>query len=74
MTASPDEALVLDVETGAPLISILRTTLDHAGEPIEYSYDLFRSDRTRLVVRTDGRNVLSEVGTGRIVELRSQIG
>jgi len=74
VTASPDEALVLDVETGAPLISILRTTLDHAGEPIEYSYDLFRSDRTRLVVRTDGRNVLSEVGTGRIVELRSQIG
>jgi GntR family transcriptional regulator len=74
VTASPSEALVLDVQPGAPLISILRTTLDHGGEPIEYSFDLFRGDRTRLVVRSDGRQGVSTFGTGRIVELRSKTG
>ena len=52
--ASPDEAAILDVEPGAPLMAITRTTTDPDGEPIEFSRDLFRADRTRIVVRTEG--------------------
>ena len=52
--ASPDEAAILDIEPGAPLMAITRTTTDAEGEPIEFSRDLFRADRTRIVVRTEG--------------------
>jgi GntR family transcriptional regulator len=52
--ASSDEAAILDIEPGAPLMAITRTTTDADGEPIEFSRDLFRADRTRIVVRTDG--------------------
>ena len=51
--ASADEAAILDVEPGAPLMAITRTTTDPDGEPIEFSRDLFRADRTRIVVRTE---------------------
>ena len=52
--ASADEAAILDVEPGAPLMAITRTTTDSDGEPFEFSRDLFRADRTRIVVRTEG--------------------
>ena len=52
--ASSGEAAILDVEPGAPLMAITRTTTDPDGEPIEFSHDLFRADRTRIVVRTEG--------------------
>ena len=45
---------LLDVEPGAPLLAITRTTTDPDGDPIEFSHDLFRADRTRIVVRTEG--------------------
>ena len=35
-------------------MAITRTTTDPDGEPIEFSRDLFRADRTRIVVRTEG--------------------
>ena len=74
VAASPDEAMVLDVPTGAPLLSITRTTTDSDGEPIEFSHDLFRADRTRIVVRTPGHGGVarSARGRGRVIELRSQ--
>jgi GntR family transcriptional regulator len=71
--ASPDEAAILDVEPGAPLMAITRTTTDPDGEPIEFSRDLFRADRTRIVVRTEGGGASRTVpGRARVVELHAQ--
>ena len=50
VTASPDEALFIDVPPGAPLLAITRTTTDTNGKPLEFSHDLFRGDRTRIAV------------------------
>jgi GntR family transcriptional regulator len=74
VAASPDEAMVLDVDVGAPLLAITRTTTDAEGEPIEFSHDLFRGDRTRIVVRTPGRGRVAWTapGRGRVIELRTQ--
>lgn len=68
--ASAEEAAILDVEPGAPLLAIGRTASDADGEPFEYSRDLFRADRTRIVVHTDGTQTRSVNGRGRVVELR----
>ncbi len=73
--ASADEAAILDIEPGAPLMAITRTTNEAGGEPIEFSRDLFRADRTRIVVRTDGHwtgGARAVPGRARIVELRAQ--
>src|SRR6266550_7387918 len=71
--ASPDEAAILDVEPGAPLMAITRTTTDPDGDPIEFSRDLFRADRTRIVVRTEGGGSSRGVpGRARVVELQAQ--
>src|SRR6266480_563111 len=70
--ASPDEAAILDVEPGAPLLAITRTTTDPDGDPIEFSRDLFRADRTRIVVRTEGGGASRGVpGRARVVELHA---
>lgn len=73
--ASADEAALLAVSPGAPLLAITRTSTTSAGVPFEFSHDLFRADRTRIVVRTDasgagGARVVS--GRARVVELRAQ--
>lgn len=52
--AGADEAAVLGTVPGAPLLAITRTTRDEDGEPLEFSYDLFRADRTAITVRTRG--------------------
>ena len=39
---------------GSPLLAITRTTTDPDGVPFEFSYDLFRGDRIRIMVRTPG--------------------
>jgi GntR family transcriptional regulator len=72
--ASPDEATILDVQPGAPLLAITRTTTDASGEPIEFSHDLFRADRTRIVVRTPGQGGVTRTAPARggVIELRSQ--
>jgi GntR family transcriptional regulator len=54
VAARSDEAEVLDVLPQAPLLSITRTTKDPAGVPFEFSHDLFRADRTSILVRTPG--------------------
>ena len=36
VSASSDEALILDVAAGSPLLSITRTTTDGQDEPIEF--------------------------------------
>lgn len=52
VAAGSDEARILGIDQGAPLLSITRTTVDVRGRKIEYSHDLFRGDRTRITVRT----------------------
>lgn len=52
--AAPHEASILGIVPGQPLLSITRTTRDAQDIPFEYSHDLFRADRTRIVVRAKG--------------------
>lgn len=52
--AGPHEATILGTFVGQPLIAVRRTTQDSQGRIFEYSNDLFRADRTSMVVRTRG--------------------
>jgi GntR family transcriptional regulator len=67
--AGEDEASILGVESGAPLLSISRTTQDPDGVPFELSHDLFRADRTTITVRTPATTKARD-GSGRVVQLR----
>jgi GntR family transcriptional regulator len=76
VSSGADEARILEVAEGAALMSITRTTVDQDGEPLEYSHDLFRGDRTLITVRTPGRagTAGSARSRGKVVELRAQAG
>jgi GntR family transcriptional regulator len=65
LSATRYQAEMLDIAYGAPLLSIVRTTSDENGIPIEYSRDLFRGDRTRIVVRTPGRGEFTKAARDR---------
>ncbi|GLW05661.1 hypothetical protein Misp01_07910 [Microtetraspora sp. NBRC 13810] len=54
VSAGAEEAAVLGVEPGVPVLAITRTTSDDHGRPFEYSQDLFRGDRTRVLVHVSG--------------------
>jgi GntR family transcriptional regulator len=56
--AGPSEAAVLRVAPGAPLLALTRTTRDANGVAFEFSADLFRADRTRLVVRSPAERLI----------------
>ena len=58
VTAGVREAEALLVDVGAPLMLVERTAYARSGEPVEFARDLFRGDRTKLVVWT------SELGGG----------
>lgn len=47
-------AEALGVDEGVPLLKLTRCAWDADGVAVEHSVDLFRADRTRLTVRTDG--------------------
>ena len=74
VSATDDEGMILGVPAGSPLLSIVRTSVDDAGIPIEHSHDLFRADRTRITVRTrgDGGTAASSTTSGKVVELRAR--
>jgi GntR family transcriptional regulator len=65
--AAGDEAAgLLDVPPGTPLLAVERVAYNRAGEPIEHASDLFRGDRTRVVVWTtpeteDPRGIADEI-------------
>jgi GntR family transcriptional regulator len=50
--ADPDEAAVLGVAPGAPLMLVDRIAYDDAGLVVETARDVFRGDRTRIVAWT----------------------
>jgi GntR family transcriptional regulator len=52
VTAGIREAEALEVREGAPLMLVHRTAYSQSGTPLEYARDLFRGDRTRLVIWT----------------------
>jgi GntR family transcriptional regulator len=52
VTAGPREAEVLEVPEGAALMLVERTAYAKSGQPLEFARDLFRGDRTRLVMWT----------------------
>ena len=69
--AGVDEASILEVEQGAPLLSITRTTKDGRGRIFEFSHDLFRADRTVMTVRTPASRASDETaGSGRVLQMR----
>lgn len=57
--ATGEEAALLSVTEGDALLGVTRTTYDKKGDPFEFSHDLFRSDRTQIVMRTHGHGLLS---------------
>jgi GntR family transcriptional regulator len=64
VNATSDESRILEVPLGSPLFLVTRTTMDDKGRMIEYSHDLFRSDRTRITVRTkEGVSLSDHRGT-----------
>ncbi|GII90647.1 GntR family transcriptional regulator [Sinosporangium siamense] len=69
--AGPTEAAVLDIAENAPLLAITRTTRDPGGVAFEFSHDLFRADRTRILVHTTGVNRVTDSARtqGRPVDL-----
>ncbi|HEY7145961.1 MAG TPA: GntR family transcriptional regulator [Streptosporangiaceae bacterium] len=52
VTAGAREADELSVPAGAPLLLVERTAFSRSGLPVEFARDLFRGDRTRVVVWT----------------------
>jgi GntR family transcriptional regulator len=52
VTAGPREAQELSVPAGAPLLLVERIAYGPSGLPVEFARDLFRGDRTRVVVWT----------------------
>jgi GntR family transcriptional regulator len=54
VTAGGYEAGALEVAVGAALMLVERVAYDRSGEPFEYARDLFRGDRTRVVMWTSG--------------------
>ncbi|HUZ26016.1 MAG TPA: GntR family transcriptional regulator [Streptosporangiaceae bacterium] len=46
------EAEALEVDEGAPLMLVERTAYSRSGLPLEFARDLFRGDRTRVVIWT----------------------
>jgi GntR family transcriptional regulator len=52
VTAGVREAEALEMREGAPLMLVERTAYARAGQPVEFARDLFRGDRTRIVMWT----------------------
>src|SRR5215472_17347504 len=48
------EAEALGIAEGAPLMLVERTAYARSGQPLEFAHDLFRGDRTKVVVWTSG--------------------
>ena len=54
--ATPEQAGLLGIEAGSPLLLITRTSFSESGIAVEFSRDYHRSDRARIRIksRADG--------------------
>ena len=50
--ASADQAELLHIDEGSPLMLIERTAYTASGVAVEFARDVFRADRTRITLRT----------------------
>lgn len=57
--ASDEHATLLDVDPGAPLMLVTRTSYTVAGVAVEHAYDRYRADRTRIGLRTSVSTTVS---------------
>lgn len=55
-SATAEEAELLQVLTGSPLLSVRRVSWDADDLPFGYSHELFRADRTRVVIHASTRD------------------
>lgn len=71
VVCAPEESAVLDLPPGTPALAITRTAFDASGRPFEFSRDLFRADRTRVLVRIPGAVGTAESAraNGRLITL-----
>lgn len=69
VSANPREASWLEIPTRTPLLAMTRVASDAGGRPFEYSEDLFRADRVRLVAKTSALAERETLGTDGRVEL-----
>ena len=53
--ASAEQAGLLHVDAGSPLMRIERTTYTASGVAVEFARDVFRADRTRITLRAGRR-------------------
>jgi GntR family transcriptional regulator len=70
--ASVDEAALLGIAEGAPLLAITRTSRTADGVAFEFSNDLFRADRTCVTFRTKAERaeIVGRAAGERAVDLR----
>jgi len=57
--ASDEHAELLDIEPGAALMLVTRTSYTVAGIAVEHAYDRYRADRTRIGLRTSVSTTVS---------------
>ena len=57
--ASDEHAELLDIEPGAALMLVTRTSYTAAGVAVEHAYDRYRADRTRISLRTSVSTTVS---------------
>src|SRR6266702_521190 len=71
--ASADEAALLGIAGGAPLLAITRTSRTADGVAFEFSNDLFRADRTCVTFRTKAERaeIVGRAAGERAVDLRA---
>ena len=66
VVASVEEARLLDVELGSPLLLIERTTSTASGVVVEYARDLFRPDRVRISLSTGVTGAVRAIGSAEV--------
>jgi GntR family transcriptional regulator len=52
VSASDEDAALLGIEPGMPLMLVTRTAYTEPGKPVEHAYDRYRGDRTRIALQT----------------------
>ena len=64
VAADPDQAAVLDVGAGAPLLCTQAVTFDQSGRPIELSRSLFRGDGYRFRTTLFNSQLAGRISSG----------
>ncbi len=52
-SADREDADMLQIKMGSPIIILKRKVFDHFNKPIEYAEDIYRSDRTKFKIKSN---------------------